>query len=210
MQYERNTLLLDMLKYITLFLVLVALSIGASAQSSKDTYKTEYIYDIDTEEYFKGNRDAKLIVDYYYSEGISTGNRFSYEIMVIDSLIIVDFSSPETDTYRLLRYRKEWLLTHEQQDAIKSVLAKAGLKQKIQGIPRPEGTAHVKQILIARSGKTNVKGYAHEDDVDWKIAQAQEVKESSSIGGDYLAVIDALRQLSVDLLGLLKDVYQPY
>jgi hypothetical protein len=174
-------------------------------------------YEPVTENNYKDFPNAKLILDYYYTNGISYGDRFSYEIILIDSLLMFAFSSPETDSYRYISYEKKQLLAPEQVSKVKSIVGAAGLKQTKKGIPRPDASAHEKDVLIVKYKNINIAGgrFNHvifpdtASDAQNNKEIASERKLTSSVGGNYELVVSTLKKYFVDLPKLLDQVQKP-
>ena len=170
-----------------------------------------------TENNYKGFPEAKLIVDYFYTNGTSYGDRFSYEIILIDSLLMLGFGAPETDSYHYVSYEKKQVLTAEQVTKIKSRLTEAGLKQTKKGIPEPDASAHEKDVLIVKYKNMDIAGgrFNHvifpdaASDADNKKEIALERKLTSSVGGDYELVVQTLKKYFVDLPQLLAQAQKP-
>ena len=138
-----------------IFLLLAWLVAYSSfGQQPTSTYQYEPV----TEDYFKGYKKAKLKLDYYFTDGSSTGNRYVYELVLVDSLLLLAFDSPQTDDYTYISYQKRLLLSSSQLTAIKAALANANLKQRVRGIPKPDGTAHTKEVLIIKYGRVAIAG----------------------------------------------------
>ena len=175
----------------------------------------DIVYEPVKEDYFKPYKHAKLIADYYFTDGYSTSERYAYEIILIDSLVMVQFSAPESDSYRYVEYDKRTLLANKDIGRLKLLLRKAGLKQVRKGIPRATFTAYTKEVLILRSKNINIaggmaygNGASYPDSMRAEIVVkeiAEDRKQSSSIGGDYDTVILFLKKLFVDLARLEKQ-----
>jgi hypothetical protein len=189
------------------------MTLGQSTDSVDIDIKT-IKYETVTENNYKAFPNAKLIVDYYYTNGISYGDRFSYEIILVDSLLMFAFSSPETDSYNYISYQKKQLLAPEQVSKVKSILVSAGLKQTKKGIPQPDASAHEKDVLIIKYKNINIAGgrFNHVVFPD-SATDTQNNKEiylerklTSSIGGNYELVIQALKKYFSDLPKLLEQV----
>jgi hypothetical protein len=75
----RKCLLL--LQSVFLFLIAFPQSKDDSVEIDISKIKYEEV----TEDNYEGFKNPKLIVDYYFSDGISYGDRYSYEIVLIDS-----------------------------------------------------------------------------------------------------------------------------
>ncbi len=204
------------MKYLTFILVLSILCTRTFAQAidSVDIDINSIEYEPVTENNYKAFPKAKLIVDYYYTNGISYGDRYSYEIILVDSLLMFGFSSPETDSYNYISYQKKQLLTSKHVNAIKSVLTSAGLKQTKKGIPQPDASAYEKDVLIVTYKNINIAGgrFNHVIFPD-SATEAQNNKEiaserklTSSVGGNYELVIETLKKYFSDLPKLLEQV----
>lgn len=100
-----------------------------------------------TDDPFKKYYDKELIVDYYNSWGISTGERFWYEIIVVDSSIIFNFKSPETFSFSYINYQYRMILETSDISELKTIIEKSSLKQTKFGFPDPDASMHEKEIL---------------------------------------------------------------
>ncbi|HEX4373145.1 MAG TPA: hypothetical protein VHZ50_07585 [Puia sp.] len=198
------------------FLALLLICLKSFGQVATDS--STYIYDSVTEDYFADYKNAKLTIDYYFTDGWSTIDRYSYEIIVIDSLFMIAFSSPESDSYKYISYQKKFLLSDLQLDTIKLALKNSKVKQIKNGIPRPDGSAHTKEVLIVKYKKINIAGgmaYANiasfpdsEPEKEIQKSIIEDRKLSSSIGGNYDLLIKTLRKYFVDLVKLKKQSLQ--
>ncbi len=167
-----------------------------------------------TEDYFADYKGAKFILNYYCSDGWSASNRYSFQVVVIDSLLMVGFDSPETDGLRYTSFEKRTILSKRMLDSLKNILGDAGLKQKREGIPEPNGTSNTKEVLLVRYGNLNIAGgmfyynMLQEDASTDKINTIvqRERNLTSSIGGDYDMVIQTLVSLFPDLNSLRTQV----
>jgi hypothetical protein len=169
----------------------------------------DIVYEPVTEDLFKSYKNAPLIVDYYFTDGISLGDRYSYEIIIVDSLLMVAFTSPETDTYKKVYFENKTLLDQKQVDSLKSILKLANLKQTKNGIPRATFSAHTKEALIIKYQNISIAGglaysnIASYPDTETPIQVKQEIerdrKSSSSIGGNYDLVITTVKKYFTNL-----------
>lgn len=173
---------------------------------SADMLIRDVHYDIDTENYFSEYKNAKLIANYYCSKGLSENNRYSYEVVVIDSVLMCGFDSPETESMNYISYQKKKMLTPGQERELKNMLDNAGLKQLRLGIPRPDVSAHTKEVIIIDYGKLKIQGgminYQVQEEMSPDERAAEEAKErrqTSSIGGDYDALIKVMLGFFTDL-----------
>ncbi|HXB11792.1 MAG TPA: hypothetical protein VNZ45_07395 [Bacteroidia bacterium] len=203
-----------MKRYLLVALLLLVFFKPVFAQvDSADVNIKDIHYEPITEDYFADYKNAKLIVNYFCSDGISVTNRYSYEIVVIDSTLMMGFDSPETEALGYISYEKRQMLTHSQFQALKAILLNSDLTQKKIGIPRPDVSAHTKEVLIVRYGDINIAGgmfhynMLQEDQPKSRIEAnvARQRRLTSSIGGDYDAVIHALEGYFTDLTGLMNQ-----
>ncbi len=170
-------------------------------------------YDVDTENYFSDYKNAKLIANYYCSVGLSDNERYSYEVVVIDSVLMCGFDAPETETMNYISYQKKQILSREQEQELKNVLETAGLNQQRLGIPRPDVAAHTKEVIIVNYGKLKLQGgmicYGSQEEMSLQAKAARaarERRETSSIGGDYDKFIHLMTGFFTNLDELKKEV----
>jgi hypothetical protein len=128
---------------------------AARAQSSDDP---DVRYDTLRTDPFPGYENANFIVNWYHNEGLSWGERFSSEIIVVDSLLIVDFSSPGATDYHHVSYLRKSILTDAQREALKKRLHDAQLRQLRVGIPSPTFSGSGQDVLLVRDGKNQLVG----------------------------------------------------
>ena len=115
-------------------------------------------YELLTEDPFAGYENAKLIIDYYVSDGWSNSDRYSYEIIVLDNQIMFGFGSPQSESLREVRYEKKATLSPTDVYEIASLLKSANIKQTRAGIPKPDASAHKKEVLLVREGSQSIAG----------------------------------------------------
>jgi len=171
-------------------------------------------YEPVTEDYFADYKDAKLIMNYYCSEGWSINDRYTYEVVLIDSLLMLGFYSPETESLRYISYEKKIYISSAMVDTMKNILGVAGLKQVKEGVPKPTAAANTKEVLIVKYGNLNItggmffyntlQGDASNDKINAMVARERNL--TSSIGGDYDIVIKAMVKLFPELNSLRTQV----
>lgn len=195
------------------FLMLVSVARVSAQTDSADINIKDIHYEPVTEDYFSDYKYAKLIVNYYCSDGWSANDRYSYEVVLIDSLLMVGFDSPETEGMNYISFQKKTIIPEALVDTIKNTLGRAGLIQVKSGIPIPVAAAHTKEVLIVKYAGINIAGglfyynMLQQDMPADKINAmiAKERKLTSSIGGDYDSVILAMRNLFPDLNALMSE-----
>lgn len=195
-----------------LLTALPAARVFAQTDSTEINIKDVH-YEPVTEDYFSDYPKAKLIINYYCSDGWSVTDRYSYEVVVIDSLLMMGFDSPETDGLHYISYQKKVIIPQELVDTLKNMLGRAGLKQLKNGIPEARAAANTKEVLIVKYGSINIAGgmffynMLQEDASPEKINAmvARERSLTSSIGGNYDSIIFAMKGLFPDLDGLLSE-----
>lgn len=192
-------------KYFLFALLLLTFS-KDYAQSENDT--SNIVYEPISKDIFKEYKNAKLVVDYFFTDGFSNQDRYSYEIIIMDSLLMINFSSPETDSYNYISYDKKSLLDDSKLDNIKQVIKSIQFKQIKNGIPRATFSAYTKEVLIVRYKNLSIAGglvYANiasysdnepANQVNKEIADDR--KQSSSISGNYDLLISALKKYFMD------------
>ena len=177
------------------------------AQAKSDT--SDVVYEPLMKDYFKDYKKAKFIVDYYFTDGSSTGNRYSYEIIVADNLLMLNFNSPKTDDYKYVAYNKQNFLDNSDITNLKRIIKKSQLKQTKKGVPRATFTAYTKEVLVVRfNGISVAGGFAYGNIASYPDSErttqikkeiADDRKQSSSIGGNYNLLISVLKKYFVDL-----------
>lgn len=173
----------------------------------------EVHYDPVTQDYFADYPHAKLIVNYYCSDGWSATDRYDFEVVLIDSLLMLGFESPETESLRYISYQKKTIVPQAFEDTVKNLLGRAGLTQAKQGIPRPAKAANTKEVLIVKYATVQIAGgvfyynMLQEDASQEKINEIvqRERKYTSSIGGDYDMVMKAMKSYFPELSNLMTE-----
>ena len=202
------------LRLLLYLIIILSLSQKIVAQVNSDTINTDIRYEPVKEDYFKKYKKAKLIVEYYFTDGWSNLDRYSYEIIIIDSLLMLAFESPKTDSYEPVSFQKKTVLTNSQLDSLKKRLINSSLKQSKIGIPNPTFSAYTKEVLIVKYKNINVAGglaYGNiasypdsesKKDIDQEISDDR--KQSSSIRGEYDMIINFLKRCFPELDKLKK------
>ncbi|WNM20093.1 hypothetical protein [Flavobacterium capsici] len=161
---------------------------------------------------FEGVKNAKFKLDYYHTDGYSTGNRYWYEVVIIDSLMILNFKSPDNDDWNYINYQKQVVLGDDALEAIKSKISETKLKQKTKGIPIPPGTGYGADRLYIEGDEIEIAGgtvymcVGEEmplENIDKRISL--EKKLSSTISGDFQTFFNLLEKLFTDLPMLMKS-----
>jgi hypothetical protein len=182
----------------------------------KDTIAYEYQkLDVDLKKDFN---NANFILDYYFTDGSSLGDRYFYEIIVTDSIITLTFDSPDFGDYNLVKYVKQIHLQPEEVDTLKQVTLKAKLKQTHDGIAHWDGTMYTREVLIVKLDDMYIAGgqtygslgtYSEEESDETIQHEIEKDKEdSSSIGGDYKSIIALLKTYFTNLEAIHKSAYK--
>lgn len=199
---------------ILIFLILAPIQIFA--QDEEDVFELEPVrIDSSIVDVFSDVKNAKLKIDYYHTDGYSTNDRYWYEVIIIDSLMILNFNSPQNDDWNYINYQKKIILNENQILKIKNKITDSKLKKKIKGIPLPEGSGYGADRLFLEMDNLKIAGGT----VYMWIGEEMTVKEfeekvkkekahSSTISGDYQAVFDLLEELFTDLPFLLESMWK--
>lgn len=173
--------------------------------------------DTTTMNVFEQAPNAKLKLDYYHTDGYSSGNRYWYEIIIIDSLMILNFQSPDNDDWNYINYQKQVVLEDETLTRIKIGISESKLKQKKKGIPKPPGTGYGADRLYIENGNLNIAGGtvymcvgADMSEEQYQKRISMEKKISSTISGDYQKIFNLLEGLFTDLPTLMKSKNKEY
>lgn len=179
-----------------------------------DTSDIEYIFI--PEDYFKGYEYATLKIDYYFTDGYSYGDRYWYEIIVVDSMLLLHFHSEGSDSYNKLFFEKKRIINKSQIELLKTLLVKSNLKQSKEGIPRARFSAYTQEVFIVNYKDIVVRGgmaygnsasYPDNESYSQILKEIEKDRHSfSSISGDYDAVIDFLKSLFNELPKLFKKM----
>lgn len=185
--------------------------LGNSAYAQTE-YEVEYTYDTTKVNVFEGVEKASFKLDYYHSEGYSSGARYWYEIIIVDSLLILNFKSPDIDDWNYVSYQKQVELSDSALSSIKSLIKSLKIGQKRKGIPRPLGSGYGSEILHIEWEELSISGGAtymcvggDDGKEDYHSRIKEEKKQSSSISGDYEALFLKLTGLFDSLQFLLND-----
>jgi hypothetical protein len=186
------------------------------AQSEKDT--SDIIYEPIPKDYLKEYKKASFIADYFFTDGWSRSDRYSYEIIVTDSLLTLNFNSPKSDSYKHVVFNKKKILNKNELNNLKQIIKTAQLKQSKKVIPIAKFSAYTNEVLIIQykdisiaGGLTygNIASYPDsesETQVNKEIADDR--NQSSSISGNYDLLISALKKYFGDLDKLKKQSIQ--
>jgi hypothetical protein len=202
-------------KYFLTGLLLLTFFSGYT-QSKTDT--SNIVYEPIQKGYLKEYNKASFIADYFFSDGWSNSDRYSYEIILTDSLLTLNFNSPGSDSYKHVVYHKKKILTHGELNDLKKIIRSAQLKQTKKGIPRATFSAYTKEVLIVRYRNISIAGglaYGNiasypgsESEIQVKKEIADDRRQSSSIGGNYDLLISALKKYFTALAKLKKRSLQ--
>lgn len=164
---------------------------------------------------FAEYENADFIVDYFISEGISYGDRYRCEIIVIDTIIMLAFKSPETENLNKIDFESKWELTKKQLTLLHNTLRKARLQQIKEGVPRPDRSGFGQKVLIVKSKDISIAGgmfYSNifdtldKDEMERQINEDK--KNNSSIGGDYESVFKVLESFFPSKEIFIDKVYK--
>ena len=159
---------------------------------------------------FELTSNANFKLDYYHTDGYSTGDRYWYEVIIIDSLIIFNFKSPDNDDWDYINYQKHIIIDADSLNSILSFIYDSKINQKLKGMPKPSGSGYGADRLYIQSERLNLAGgvvYMNvgldmPDDL-WQKKITLEKETSSTISGDFQKVFNYLEKLFTDLPILL-------
>ena len=166
--------------------------------------------DTSTVNVFEQAPNSKFKLDYYHTDGYSTYNRYWYEILIIDSLLILNFHSPANDDWNYINYQKQLV-------EIKQAIETLGIQQKVKGIPLPPGTGYGADRLYIESPEMQITGgtvyitIGAETSVEQfnrRIALEKEI--STTLGGDFQKLFNKLEELFTDLPMLIESKNREY
>ena len=196
---------------LTILIFVTASCVYGQGDSIEISFETVEI-DTITKQVFKDAPNAKFKLDYYHTAGYSTGDRYWYEILIIDSLLILNFKSPHNDDWNYINYQKQEILTSETLSEISSTLNRLDVKQKTKGIPMPPATGYGADRLFIETPDLKVSGGtvyicvgADSSPEDYEKRISKEKQISTTIDGDYQKLFDHLKLLFDDLPELLES-----
>ena len=150
---------------------------------------------------------ASLGVYYFHSTGISLGDRYSYQIVVIDRTLRLEFDSPGTPSFKRVMFRGGRDLAPTEVRDLAQVIRTARLIQRRHAIPRPRFSGHAPEVLIVRTPELEIAGGMFSSTVGLSSRDRTETPReravSSTIGGDFESVINAVRSLAAELKDLV-------
>ena len=163
--------------------------------------------------------NAKFKLDYYHTDGNSTQDRYWYKVMIRESLVTLNFRSPDNEDWNFVSYQKQKVLDEDELSKIKKVITESNLKEKTKGMPKllGVGTGYGADRLCIAHESLNIAGgtvymcigndNSHED---YEIRIKKEKENSTTISGDYQKVFDLLEALFEDLPDLLRSKNKKY
>lgn len=162
---------------------------------------------------FTGYESANFKLDYFHTEGYSIGDRYWYEIIIIDSLLTLYFNSPLNDDWNKIHYHKSLIIDSKQVEQVKNLLKKTNIHQKSEGIPAWSdwsGSGYGENRLYIESENLTVAGgmiynCIGTDRDDLIGLNRTQRLESSTIGGDYETFFIELEKLFDSLPFLMTD-----
>lgn len=205
-----------MKKSFSVFLFLFAWQIYGQEDTVELSFNS---VEIDTTEkkVFEQAPNAKFKLDYYHTDGYSTYNRYWYEILIIDSLLILNFHSPANDDWNYIKYQKQVILEEDLITELHQSIVNLEIKQKKKGIPLPPGTGYGADRLYIESPEMNIAGgtvyitIGAETSVEQynkRIALEKEI--STTLGGDFQKLFNKLEELFTDLPMLMESKNREY
>jgi len=202
------------------FLILtsiILINLDGYCQESNFEEELEYAKEpvaIDTTSHdvFKEFNDAKFKLAYYHTDGYSIGYRYWYEVIIVDSLIILNFQSPENDDWNYTNYQKQRIIGSDSLSSILKYIKDAKINQKVKGMPIPKGSGYGGDRIYIEGNEFNIAGgtvYMNvgndlPDDL-WAKKIKIEKETSSTVSGDFQKVFNYLEQLFIELPMLLES-----
>ncbi len=207
-----------------IIIVILSLIFYFKGICQNDSYEKELEYarepvEIDTSEFsvFEQTSDFHFKLDYYHTDGYSTGDRYWYEVIILDTLLIFNFNSPGNDDWDYINYQKQVIIERDSLEKIIAFINDSKINQKTKGIPIPVGTGYGSDKLFIESDDVNIAGGTVYLNVGldmpedyWKKKITIEKETSSTISGDFQIVFDYLEKLFEDLPMLMESKDKEY
>ncbi len=184
----------------------VCISIYAQSFDSEDVK-----IDTSTINVFEGAENNKIKIDYYHTSGYSSGNRYWYEVIILDTLAILNFKSPSNDDWNYINYQKQKIIDDSLKDSLVLLMKLCKIKQKKKGVPRPTGSGYEANRLYIETDFLKVAGgdffiCIGREDEDLNLRLKKEREISTTISGDYILFLNELEKIfSAELFFLMKD-----
>lgn len=203
-----------MKEYLYTILFLIFFGFCARGQNKEVVPNFDSVrLDTTTINVFKGAEKARVKIDYYHSSGYSHKDRYWYEVVIIDSLVILNFQSPNNDDWNYINYQKQVVVDEGTINKLLSTIKSAGIKQKKKGIPLPPASGYTADRLYIQTkdlqlaGGTVYIGIGSEDSDELfgkRIKLEQQL--SSTIAGNFELVFTEILKLFPQLDFLLTDM----
>lgn len=166
---------------------------------------------------FEQMPSGKFKLDYYHTDGYSIGNRYWHEVIIIDSLLIFNFKSPNNEDWDYINYQKTTIIDQDSLNNILNFIIKSNIHQKVKGMPIPKGSGYGEDRLYIESRDLKIAGGTIYMNVGldmpkelWQQKIKIEKETSSTISGDFQKVFDYLDKLFKDLPMLLESKNKKY
>ncbi len=205
-----------MKKFFSVFLFLFVWQVYGQEDTVELSFESVEI-DTSTVNVFEQAPNAKFKLDYYHTDGYSTNNRYWYEILIIDSLLILNFHSPANDDWNYINYQKQIVLEEDIVVEIKQAIETLGIQQKVKGIPLPPGTGYGADRLYIESPEMKIAGgtvyitigaETSVEQYNQRIALEKEI--STTLGGDFQKLFNKLEEVFTDLPMLIESKNREY
>ena len=143
-----------------------------------------------------------LVIDYAVSKGWSARDRHAYRIVVTGNRVSFSFHSQQSDSHRKVNYEEKATLSPAEVREINLLLGKADIRQKKEGIPIPDASAHKLEVLRLKYGSQELAGgmfsyvIYESGTAEEEISRRQAVtrKETATLSGNYDLLIENLEK----------------
>jgi hypothetical protein len=187
----------------------------------RSDYKTETKLNdpsLEKDAVFEGFENAKFKLDYFHNEGYSTGNRYWYEVIIIDSMLVLNFECPQNDDWNHVYYQKLIILDEKKLKSIKKEVNLANLHQKTEGFPYWSdwsGSGYGKNRLYIETNELSLAGGMIYNNIfgDHEVTEvsiSDDMRASTTISGDYESLFEELEKLFDSLPFLMKEKDRVY
>ena len=172
-------------------------------------------YELPNNKYFDDSKKANLFIKYNYSDSKSIIDGYSYDIVIVDSLLTVRFNSSNTDSFNYIDYKKIIILDSITIDSLKNIIKTSKIRQYINGMPTSENSAKTTENLFIKYKNIKIAGgFVYSNAVSFSDSVSDEDmarqinyerKLSSSISGNYDLIIEKLKFLFDNLSALIME-----
>lgn len=202
-----------LIKFCFCIIAFMSANIRLVAQHELNNKEHDVKYDTKDYNVFDETDSVSFKLNYFHTEGYSSYDRYSYEVIILDTLLILNFNAPDNDDWNYVSYQKHVFLHDSTLNRIKTKIKTFKIGQKKKGIPIPQGSGYGADKLFIESKDVSVAGGVVYMNIGPDFSRKNFLKRvkkekdySSSISGDYEAFFHEIESLFIDLPLLMMSM----